>query len=194
VNNLVSITVSGSAPNCGFHSTAYSFNGGSTWQASNVYNSGLSSYTQGANTVKIRDSYGNISTAYASGVSQTCVTAPTVPAMSFIKDVGRGKGWVAGLGGIAADGMNVYKYDLANSQRSTVFTQGTAFTAGTSFSNVAVYSLSCPKKYVFEAIAFNTLTGGATCPSTYSLSNKLCSPVRYVTTTIDYCTHHMFGF
>jgi hypothetical protein len=192
VSNLVNVSVTASAL-CGLHATPYSFNSGSSYQASGIYASGLASYTQGANTIRVRDTLGNYST-YSTAVSKTCAAAPTVPAMSFIKDVGRGKGWVTGLGGISADGMNVYKYDTGNAQRATILTQGTAFTATTSFSNVAVYSLSCPRKYVFEAVAFNTLSGTSTCPSAYSLSDKLCSPVRYVTTTIDYCTHHQLGF
>jgi len=175
----------------------WSFNGGASYGSSYGYNCGGAGCNLSANSIYARwydevAGVWHVSNPWPNAISFTC--SPTTPNMSFVKDVGRGKGWVTSLGGIAADGMNVYKYDTGNATRATIFTQGTAFTAGTSFSNVTVYSLSCPRKYVFEAVAFNTLTGGATCPSAYSLSNKLCSPVRYVTTTIDYCTHHQFGF
>lgn len=65
---------------CGMASSAYSFDGGSTWKSTNIQEYTASSYTLNAGQVKVRDSAGNITT-YNSTISGS--SDCNGPAISF---------------------------------------------------------------------------------------------------------------
>ncbi len=73
--NNVRFTVNGAADAGGLAADAYSFDGGSTWQASNYRDFTGTSYTVNANLIKVRDSAGN-AYSHASGVSGTSAACP----------------------------------------------------------------------------------------------------------------------
>lgn len=71
--NTIRFTVNGASDAGGLATTAYSFDGGSTWQASAYKDFSGTSYTVNANLVRVRDVSGNVYT-HASSVNGTATS------------------------------------------------------------------------------------------------------------------------
>ena len=71
--NTIRFTVNGASDAGGLATSAYSFDGGSTWQAGAFRDFSGTSYTVNANLVRVRDVSGNVY-VHASGVSGTAAS------------------------------------------------------------------------------------------------------------------------